>query len=125
MVVHGSDGLDEITTTGPTKISEWRDGSVHTYEFDAASIGVPRANPTALKGGDSDENARALRSCLEGGDGPVRDIVVVNAAGALVASGVAPDMAAAYAHASESVDSGAALGKLDGLIRLSNLGDSA
>ena len=120
LVVHGSDGLDEITITGTTRISELSDGAVRTYELDPRDLGFEYAHAQDLKGGDAPENAATLRSVLSGADGPRRHIVVLNAAAALVAAGVSADMAAGVASARDSIDSGEATRRLDHLIRLSN-----
>jgi len=119
LVVHGSDGLDEITITGPTRVSELSDGAVRTYELDPRDLGFSYASADTLAGGDAAANAATLRSVLGGADGPRRDIVVINAAAALVASGSAPDMPPGVDLARESIDSGEAAARLDSLVRVS------
>ncbi len=114
-VVHGSDGLDEITTTGPTLAFEIRDGSVTRREFTPEDFGVARASIEDLRGGDREVNCEIVRSILGGAAGAQRDIVLVNAAAALVAAGMAHGFRQGVALAAESIDSGAALGKLRAL----------
>jgi anthranilate phosphoribosyltransferase len=125
LVVHGSDGLDEITTTASTRISELHDGTVTTYDFDPRTIGIALATPDALKGGKAEMNAKTLRAILDGTRGPLRDIVLLNAAGGLIAAGLADGFSVGFALAERSVDSGAARAKLDALIRVSNGGSAA
>ena len=114
-VVHGGDGLDEITTTTTTQVSELVDGEVNTYRLDPTELGIPTAQPSDLKGGTPEENADMTLSVLRGEKCPKRDIVLINAAAAIVAGGKAKDIAAGLAAAAESIDSGRALQKLDGL----------
>lgn len=125
LVVHGSDGLDEITTTTTTRISELRNGRVTTYEFDPRTVGIPLVSPEVLKGGSAESNAQTLRAILNGAPGPLRDVVLLNAAGALVAAGLAESFPTGLALAERSVDSGAAQAKLEALIRVSNGGSAA
>jgi anthranilate phosphoribosyltransferase len=120
LVVHGSDGLDEITITGPTRVSELSDGVVRTYELDPRDLGFSYAAAETLTGGDATENAATLQAILTGTDGPRRDIVLLNAAAALVAAGSANDMEDGLDTARESIDSGAAASRLHDLIRVSN-----
>jgi anthranilate phosphoribosyltransferase len=119
-VVHGGDGLDEITTTTTTQVSELADGAVNTYTLDPTELGIPTAQPSDLKGGTPEENAEMTLSVLRGEKGPKRDIVLLNAAAAIVAGGKAEDITAGLAAAAESVDSGRALEKLEGLKAKSN-----
>jgi anthranilate phosphoribosyltransferase len=119
-VVHGHDGLDEITTTGPTRVAEVRDGSVTEREVNPEKFGVQRASKEDLAGGERDENAAILKAILSGEAGPKRDIVVVNAAAALVAAGQADQFAEGARLAAESIDSGKAREKLEALIRFTN-----
>jgi anthranilate phosphoribosyltransferase len=119
-VVHGSDGLDEITTTGTTAVAALENGAVRCFEIAPEDVGLPRARPEALRGGDADANAEALKAVLEGIKGPYRDIAVLNAAAALVVAGKARDLAHGVALAQQSIDSGAAEGSLDRLIAVSN-----
>ena len=116
LVVHGSDGLDEITLTGVSKISELKDGWVRTYEFDPESVGMKYCTLKDLKGGDASENAEITRRILSGEKGPQRDIVVLNAAAAIIAANIAADFPAAIALAKASIDSGSAIARLDSLI---------
>ncbi len=119
-IVHGGDGLDEITTTTTTQVSELSDGEVNTYTLDPRGLGIPTAQPSDLKGGTPEENAEMTLSVLKGEKGPKRDIVLLNAAAAIVAGGEADDIAAGLAAAAESIDSGQALEKLEGLKAKSN-----
>ena len=119
-VVHGGDGLDEITTTTTTQVSELVGGEVNTYTLDPRGLGIPTAQPSDLQGGAPEENAEMTLSVLRGEKGPKRDIVLLNAAAALVAGGKAEDLTAGLAAAAESIDSGRALEKLEGLKAKSN-----
>jgi anthranilate phosphoribosyltransferase len=119
-VVHGSDGLDELTTTGSSVVAEIRDGVVSTFEVSPEEAGLARAKPEDLKGGDAHANAGALRAVLGGAEGPYRDIVVLNAAAALVVAGKAPDLRAGAAMAAAAIDGGAAQNALYTLVEISN-----
>ena len=119
-VVHGGDGLDEITTTTTTQVSELADGEVNTYTLDPTELGIPTAQPSDLKGGTPDENAEMTLSVLRGEKGPKRDIVLLNAAAAIVAGSKVEDITAGLTAAAESIDSGRALEKLKGLRAKSN-----
>ena len=119
-VVHGDDGLDEITTTTTTRVSELRNGTVKTYTLDPTTLGIPRAEPEALLGGAPEENAEIVVNLLKGEKGPKRDIVVLNAGAAITASGKADSLDAGIELASESIDSGAARAKLEALKSMSN-----
>jgi anthranilate phosphoribosyltransferase len=119
-VVHGSDGLDEITTSGPTAVAALEDGKVHVFEITPESVGLSRAKPDALKGADAAANAKALKDVLTGKDGAYRDVAVMNAAAALVISGTATDLKDGVALAQKSIQSGAASARLDKLIAVSN-----
>lgn len=121
-VVHGADGLDEVTTTTATHVAELRDGEVTTFEISPEVAGLPFADPSALKGGDADYNAEALRSVLAGRPGAFRDIVLLNAAAALLVAERAEDLREGVALAAEAVDSGAAASTLDRLITVTNQG---
>ncbi|MFZ0758384.1 MAG: anthranilate phosphoribosyltransferase [Candidatus Sulfotelmatobacter sp.] len=112
LVVHGLDGLDEITITGPTRVAEARDGSVRTYEIDPEELGMKRATLADISGGDAAENAAIIREVLSGKRSPRRDVVLLNAAAALVAAKRADHLAGALPLAVQSIDSGAAAGKL-------------
>jgi anthranilate phosphoribosyltransferase len=114
-VVHGSDGLDEITTTGPTLAFYISEGAVQSQTFMPADFGVPQASPEDLIGGDRDCNAEIARAVLAGARGPQRDIVLVNSSAALVAAGKTMDFREGMLLAAESIDSGAARRKADAL----------
>ena len=116
-VVHGSDGLDEITTTGPTLAFEIHAGSVERRTISPDDFGVSRAEPSVLKGGDREANAAIARVILGGAAGPQRDIVLVNASAALVAAGKAADFRKGMQIARQSIDSGAAWHKVVALAR--------
>ncbi|GEA15782.1 MAG: anthranilate phosphoribosyltransferase [Moorella sp. (in: firmicutes)] len=111
-VVHGSDGLDEVTTTGPTKITCLDHGSLTTYTFYPEDAGLPRAGLEDLAGGTAADNAAITRSVLKGEKGPARDVVLLNAAFGLLAAGVEKSLPGALATAATSIDSGAAMAKL-------------
>jgi anthranilate phosphoribosyltransferase len=119
-VAHGSDGLDEITTSGPTHVAALEGGKVRTFEINPEDVGLSRAKPEQLRGGDAEANATALMGVLKGNKGPFRDIAILNAAAALVVSGRAKDLKEGMAMARKSVDSGEAEGRLDRLIAVSN-----
>lgn len=119
-VVHGEDGLDELTTTGASTVAELRDGEIARFEVEPERIGIPRAAPGDLKGGDARDNAAALRSLLDGAAGPYRDIAVLNAAAALVVAGRARRLEEAAVLARWSIDSGAAARRLEALVRATN-----
>ncbi len=121
-VVHGSDGLDELTTTGPSHVAELRDGAVRRFEVDPRHIGLPLARPEDLAGGDPDGNARALTALLDGEPGPYRDIVALNGAAALMVAGRVSKLAEGRAVAEQAIDSGAARQKLAALVRITNGG---
>jgi anthranilate phosphoribosyltransferase len=118
-VVHGDDGLDEISNTGPSHISEVHEGVVRSSTVRPEDFGLPRASLHDLRGGDREENAEIVRRVLAGEAGPRRDIVLMNAAAALVVGGKAHDFKEGVALAAQSIDSGAAAAKLAGLIALS------
>jgi anthranilate phosphoribosyltransferase len=119
LVVHGSDGLDEITTTGPTRIGEVRDGQVHTYEVEPEEFGLKRSALNEISGGDATLNASLIREVLEGKKSARRDVVLLNASAALVAAGKADHLRDALPLAVKAIDSGAAAAKLDALIKFS------
>ena len=119
-VVHGCDGMDELTTTGSSFVAELKDGAMRTFEIAPESLGLPRATLAELKGGDANLNARALRDLLGGEPGPYRDIVVLNTAAALVVGGKAASLADGVAKAQSSVDTGAAARALDKLVAVTN-----
>ena len=119
-VVHGMDGLDEITTTDRTMVSEFKQGTVKNYFIHPSDFGLAASRPSDLKGGDAKDNAAITVEVLKGGKGPRRDIVLLNAAAALVAAGKAGDFKQGLQLAADSVDSGAALGKLEQLKTFTN-----
>jgi anthranilate phosphoribosyltransferase len=123
-VVHGSDGLDEITTSGPTSVAALENGQIRTFEITPEDAGLPRAKPEALRGGDAERNAKALLDVLKGKPGPFRDVAILNAAAALVVAGKAKDLKEGAALAAKSIDSGEAEGKLDRLIVASNAAEA-
>jgi anthranilate phosphoribosyltransferase len=119
LVVHGSDGLDELTTTGPSWAAHWRKGALETLEIDPQALGIAVAAPEALRGGDAVHNAGILRRVLEGSQGPERDLVLLNAAAALWVADAAGDLKEGLMRARESVDSGSARERLAALVRAS------
>jgi anthranilate phosphoribosyltransferase len=119
-VVHGSDGLDEITTTGPTSIAALENGKIRTFEMTPEDAGLSRAQPGALRGGDGEANAKTLLDVLKGKKSAYRDVSLINAAAALVVAGKAKDIKDGVALAAKSVDSGEAEGRLQRLIKVSN-----
>ena len=118
-VVYGMDGLDEMTLTDRTKVSEAKNGTVTNYYVQPEDFGLSRSTSDELKGGDAEENASLLKAILDGKPGPQRDIVVLNAAPAIVAAGKATTMAEGLKIAKESIDSGQAKAKLEQLVRTS------
>jgi anthranilate phosphoribosyltransferase len=119
-VVHGSDGLDEITTTGATYVAELKGGRVTTFDILPEDVGLKRADPQDLKGGDPAFNAKAIRDLLDGKAGPYRDIVVLNAGAALLVAGKARTLKDGIALAGGIIDSRAARAALEGLVAISN-----
>ena len=119
LVVHGGDGLDEITITGPTRVAELRDGQVHTYEVTPEEFGMKRAALDDISGGDAAHNASLIKEILAGKKSARRDVVLLNAAAALVAAGRANLLRDALSLAADSIDSGAAEKKLADLVRFS------
>jgi anthranilate phosphoribosyltransferase len=120
LVVHGSDGLDEITVTGPTRIAEVREGTVRTYEVTPEEFGIRRAPIEDLAGGDAAANAAIIREILSGKKSTRRDVVLLNSAAALLAAGKANYLADAVAPAAQAIDSGAAAAKLNALVQFTN-----
>lgn len=118
LVVHGSDGLDEVTITGESKISEVRDGNIRTYYVTPEDFGLQRAPLAQIQGGDATRNAEIIRNVLSGVPGARRDVVLLNASAGLVAGGKSESMRQAIALARSSIDSGEALRRLDQLARL-------
>ncbi|HEX7165648.1 MAG TPA: anthranilate phosphoribosyltransferase [Acidimicrobiales bacterium] len=120
MVVYGHDGLDELTTTTTSTVLELRDGETRTYVVEPASLGLPLADAGSLRGGDAATNADLGRRVLEGGAGPHRDVVILNAAAGLVVAGIAADLVDGLALACEVVDDGRAMAVVDRLVAASN-----
>jgi anthranilate phosphoribosyltransferase len=114
-VVHGQDGMDEVSICAPTQVSEVIDGTVRTYTLTPEDLGVARAPLEAIRGGTPAENAEICVKVLQGEPGPRRDIVLMNAGLALVAAGLAGEIGAGIAQAARSIDSGAAYEKLEAL----------
>jgi len=119
LVVHGLDGLDELSTIGETRVSELRDDAVRTYALRPEDVGLQRASASDIVGGTPEDSAAMLLGVLEGEPGPRRDIALLNAAGALVVAGKAADLREGIAGAAEAVDSGAARQKLEQLSEMS------
>ena len=119
-VIHGSDGLDEMTTTGPTHVAELKNGAIRRFEVTPEEIDLPRAAPADLKGGDAAHNAAALRAVLDGEKGAYRDIAILNAAAALVVADKAGTLQDGAGLAARALDSGAARAALAALVKLSN-----
>ncbi len=117
--VHGQ-GLDELTTTGPTDVAEWKDGAVRRFEITPEDAGLPRADIESLRGGDAETNAAALTALLAGQTGPYRDIVLLNAAAALVVADKASDLKSGVALAAAAIDDGKAAEALAGLARITS-----
>ena len=119
-VVHGSDGLDEITTAGPTHVAALENGVVRTFEITPEEVGLERVKPEALRGGEAKENALALGDVLKGKKGAFRDVAVLNAAAGLMVAGRAKELKQAVALAQTSIDSGEADTRLQRLVAVSN-----
>lgn len=119
-VVHGADGLDELSTTGPTRVSECRHGEVSTFDIEPSDFGIPTCALSDLMGGDRDANVTAVREVLRGARGAARDIVVLNAGAALMLAGCAQSVRAGIVEASAALDSGAAADTLERLVALSH-----
>jgi anthranilate phosphoribosyltransferase len=123
-IVHGSDGLDEITTTGPTFVAELSGGKIKTFEIKPEDAGLARAKAEDLKGADGAHNAAALRAVLEGKPGAYRDVAILNAAASLVVAGKANALVDGVKLAAKSVDSGSAKARLDKLVQVSNANEN-
>ena len=121
-VVHGADGIDEISTTGHTKVSECRAGAVNTFYVHPADFGMAKAVPADLKGGDGSANAAIVSAILDGQQGAPRDVVLLNAGAALFVAGLAGDVRAGIARAAEAIDAGAARATLAKMVRGSQEG---
>jgi anthranilate phosphoribosyltransferase len=119
-VVHGADGLDEISTTGYTKVSECRDGAVHTFYLHPADVGLRKVSVRDLEGGEAAANAAIIRSVFDGHPGPARDVVVFNAGAALFVAGRCDSIADGMAAASRCLDNGGARATLDAMVRASH-----
>ncbi len=115
-VVHGCDGLDEITLAGTTEVAEWKDGAIRRFTIEPRDAGLDTASTQSLKGGDAAENAAALRGVLAGDPGPLRDVTIINAAAALIVAGRVQDLAAGARQAAQAIDSGQAAATLDQLV---------
>lgn len=124
-VVHGADGLDELSTTGYTKVSECRGNSVQTFYVHPADFGLAKASPESLKGGDTEKNADIVRSVLDGESGAARDVVLLNAGAALFVAGDAETVKAGIAMAASAIDSGKAKDVLARLAAVSHRGGQA
>jgi anthranilate phosphoribosyltransferase len=120
LVVHGHDGLDEITVCGPTRVSELKDGAIRTYDLFPETYFGGVFDPEDLKGGDVSENAAITRGILGGDSGPKRDIILFNAGAALLCAGKANDLAQGIEMARQAIDSGAARAKLEALVAFTN-----
>ena len=118
-VVHGADGLDELSVTGPNKISQLHDSHIDTYYLDPQELGLPRAKLSDLAGGTIDDNVAITKALLKGEKGPKRDVVLLNAAAVLVAGSKAKDLSEGLVLAAESIDSGKAFRKIDELVEMS------
>lgn len=121
-VVHGSDGLDELTTTGPSSVAALEDGKVTTFQVTPEDAGLPRADPADLKGGDGEHNAAAMKEMLSGKPGAFRDIVVYTAAAAMIVADKASDLKEGAAIAADAIDSGKAMKALEAMARITNGG---
>jgi anthranilate phosphoribosyltransferase len=119
-VVHGADGIDEMSTTGHTKVSECREGAVSTFYVHPSDFGLPKAEGKDLRGGDAAANAEILGGILAGENGPRRDVVLLNAGAALFVGGKAATVREGIDRAVEAIDSGAARNKLDAMIAASH-----
>ena len=115
-VVHGADGIDEISTTGHTKVSECRDGAVNTFYLHPADVGLPKTTPASLLGGDAHENAGIIESILAGKRGPARDVVLLNSGAALFVAGEASSVDDGIIRASRAIDRGDAKHVLERLV---------
>jgi anthranilate phosphoribosyltransferase len=119
-VVHGSDGLDEITISGPTYVAALENGAIRTFEITPQELGLKTAKPETLRGGDGDANAAALKDVLENKESAYRDVAMMNAGAALVVAGATKDLKEGMVLARKSVESGAAKARLNRLVAVSN-----
>ena len=120
LVVHGNEGLDELSISGPTLVADARDGQVSRYEIEPGDFGLEPAPIEAIAGGDPEHNAAIINSVLGGEKGPRRDVLLINAGAGIFAAGLAPDIAGGVRLAAESVDGGGARAALEALVELSN-----
>ncbi|MGC2854285.1 anthranilate phosphoribosyltransferase [Novispirillum sp. DQ9] len=120
LVVHGADGLDELTTTGVSHVAEFKNGAVSVYDVTPEDAGLPRAHMDDLRGGDAEENAAVIRAMLDGAPGPYRDIVRLNAAAGLLVGGRCATLMDGAKIAAEAIDSGAAKAVLAKLVEVTN-----
>ena len=120
LVVHGSDGLDEITIAGTTSVASLEGGAIRTFEIAPEDVGLKKVAPRALIGGDAEYNAKALHGVLKGEKGPFRDVALFNAAAGLIVADRAKDWSDGVAIAARSIDSGEAEGRLHRLVAISN-----
>ena len=118
LVFYGHDGLDELTVTAPSTVHELRNGVISVYDIDPKDFGIPRAEHRALAGGDAGGNAEVVHKIFAGATGPIRDIVSLNAAAALLVADLAPDFGAGIELAGEILDDGRAVATLDALVRV-------
>lgn len=119
-VVHGSDGMDEITTTGPSYVTELKSGEIRSFEISPSDVGLPLVKSDDLKGGEPAENARALREVLSGTKNAYRDVVLFNAAASLLIAGKCDKLTDGMTLAAQSLDSGSAADRLERLVATSN-----
>jgi anthranilate phosphoribosyltransferase len=124
-VVHGADGIDEISTTGYTKVSECRDGAVKTFYLHPGDFGLAKATPEALRGGSATENARIIQAVLDGTNGAPRDVVLLNAGCALFIDGHAPSVIEGMQMAARAIDQGHARTTLQRLVSLSTAANTS
>jgi anthranilate phosphoribosyltransferase len=122
MIVHGLEGLDEISLSGPTRVSELKEGQIRTYTLTPEELSLKRCRLEELRGGSPEECANALRGVLQGETGPKRDVVLLNSGAALYLSGTASSVAEGMRLAAQSIDSGRAREKLDLLVQMTNSG---
>ena len=120
LVVHGKEGLDELSISGPTLVADARDGRVSGYEVEPGDVGLETSPIEAIAGGDPEHNASIVRSVLNGKKGPRRDVLLINAGAGIFAAGLAPDIARGVSMAAESIDGGKARAALESLVELSN-----
>ncbi len=119
LVVHGADGVDEISLSGPSSVWEVKEGAVSTWTIDPAAAGLPAATTEDLRGGSAEENAATMRRLFQGEGGPVRDAVLLNSAAALVAADKAANLGEGITLASEAIDSGEAQARVDAMVEVS------